>query len=87
MPHYQPLPESGKVALGFYMSRYGRVWVTKSEPEWIYDTATTGHYEDRFQTQLEGVAGCFNGLVSVEQITRAFEERDQEWRAQDQARW
>lgn len=87
MTQYRPLPESGNVPIGFYISKHGRVWVKESSPEWVHDTRTTGHYEKRYQTELEGVAGCFSGLVSVEQITKAFEERNQQWEIEDEARW
>lgn len=83
---YQPLPTEGIVPVGSYMSRYGRVWTYESEPEWVYDTVDTGHYETRYKTELECVDGVFGGLVSVEVITKAFEERNQQWRAEDNAR-
>lgn len=87
MAEYKQLPEAGIVPLGFYNSRYGRVWVTKAEPEWVYDTRTTGHYEERYQTQMEGCDGVYQGLVTTEDINRAFEERNRERRIQDSLRW
>ncbi len=87
MTKYQPLPKSGVVPAGFYSSQHGRVWVTEDEPQWVHDTVTTGHYEQRYKTELEGVAGQFNGLVSVGVIVKAFEERNQQWMAEDKARW
>lgn len=80
MTQYQPLPQSGQVQPGFYMSRYGRVWVTKAQPEWVHDTKTTGHYEERFQTELEGCGWVYPGICTVEQIIQGFEQRNLERR-------
>lgn len=80
MSLYKPLPESGKttLSLGFYMSKYGRVWVSRGQPGWVHDTATTGHEEETFETELEGCGWVYPSLVSVDQIIKGFEERNLE---------
>lgn len=78
MSQYQPLPESGEVQEGFYTTQYGRVWVRKAKPEWIYDTRNSGHYEDRFETQLEGCGWVYPSKVTPEIIEKGFKERNQE---------
>ncbi len=78
MSQYQPLPLSGRVPLGFYITKYGRVWVTKDQPRWVYDTLTTGHEEETYETQLEGCGWVFPSLVTPEVITQGFERRNLE---------
>jgi len=80
MSQYQSLPESGEVPVGFYMTKYGRVWVRKGDPRWVYDTATTGHEEETYETQLEGCGWIFPSLVTPEIIVQGFEQRNLERR-------
>lgn len=60
---YQPLPESGEVPPGNYMSEWGRVWVRSLS-------------EGKHETHLEGCNWVYPNLVDIEIIQKGFQERN-----------